>query len=182
LERFARYPSLEDVPVLISGGGGGIGASLVEHFAQQGAKVGFLDIAEAPSRALIDSLAGKAEHAPELYLADVTDIAGYQKAIAELAVRCGPFRVLVNSAGNDDRHDFRSVDVTYWDNRIALNLRLDFFEGPGRLRGHEGRRRRSDRQLLLDHLGDGRRRVCRLHDVESRYRRTDPLLRARLRA
>lgn len=127
MERFAHYPSLEDLPVLISGGGSGIGASLVEHFAQQGAKVGFVDIAEVPSRALVEALSGKSKHRPELQKADVTDIAGYQKSIADLAARCGPFRVLVNNAGNDDRHDFRDVDVAYWDSRVALNLRHYFF-------------------------------------------------------
>lgn len=40
----ARYPSLRDKGVLISGGGSGIGASLVEHFCAQGCKVGFLEL------------------------------------------------------------------------------------------------------------------------------------------
>ncbi|RZI65348.1 MAG: SDR family oxidoreductase, partial [Variovorax sp.] len=38
---FATYPSLVDRTVLITGGATGIGASLVQHFAAQGAKVGF---------------------------------------------------------------------------------------------------------------------------------------------
>ena len=41
---FASYPSLKDRSVFISGGGSGIGASIVEHFAAQGSKVGFVDI------------------------------------------------------------------------------------------------------------------------------------------
>ena len=43
MTQFATYPSLIDRTVLITGGATGIGASLVEHFAGQGAKVGFID-------------------------------------------------------------------------------------------------------------------------------------------
>ena len=44
MTQFATYPSLIDRTVLITGGATGIGASLVEQFAGQGAKVGFIDI------------------------------------------------------------------------------------------------------------------------------------------
>ena len=33
---FASYPSLKDKSVFVSGGGSGIGAAIVEHFAAQG--------------------------------------------------------------------------------------------------------------------------------------------------
>ena len=36
---YARYPSLVDRTVLITGGATGIGASFVEHFVAQGARV-----------------------------------------------------------------------------------------------------------------------------------------------
>ena len=41
LSSYARYPSLQDRGVLITGGATGIGETLVEAFAAQGAKVGF---------------------------------------------------------------------------------------------------------------------------------------------
>ena len=44
------YPDLEGVSVLITGGGTGIGACLTEGFLRQGARVAFIDIAEAASR------------------------------------------------------------------------------------------------------------------------------------
>ena len=40
----ATYPSLVDRIVLVTGGGSGIGASIVRHFARQRAKVAFVDI------------------------------------------------------------------------------------------------------------------------------------------
>ncbi|HEV7370110.1 SDR family NAD(P)-dependent oxidoreductase, partial [Arenibaculum sp.] len=46
-DAFARYPSLCDRPVLVTGGATGIGAAIVEHFAAQGARVCFIDIDEA---------------------------------------------------------------------------------------------------------------------------------------
>ncbi len=42
----AIYPSLKGRTVLVTGGGSGIGESIVEHFAAQGSKVGFIDIKE----------------------------------------------------------------------------------------------------------------------------------------
>ena len=57
---FASYPSLSGRTVFVSGGGSGIGASIVEHFAAQGAKVGFVDIDEAASTALVESIGRQA--------------------------------------------------------------------------------------------------------------------------
>ena len=52
----ALYPSLAGKRVLITGGGSGIGAGIVEGFVRQGADVTFFDIAEADSKALVERL------------------------------------------------------------------------------------------------------------------------------
>ena len=98
------YPSLEQRVVFISGGGSGIGASLVEHFAQQGARVAFCDIDIAASQALVARLAPTCKHAPQFGLCDIRDIAGYQAHLRQVEATMGAIRVLVNNAGNDTRH------------------------------------------------------------------------------
>ena len=124
---FASYPSLKDRTVFVSGGGSGIGASIVEHFAGQGAKVGFVDIDEAASTALVKKIAAAGSPTPLFRKADVRDIKAYQAAIAEVATKLGTITVLINNAARDDRHDLADVTPEFWDERIAVNLRHQFF-------------------------------------------------------
>ena len=124
---FASYPSLRGLTVFVSGGGSGIGASIVEHFAEQEAKVGFVDIDEVASTALVKKIVA-AGHASPLFLkADVRDVKAYQAAIAETAAKLGTITVLINNAARDDRHDLADVTPDFWDERIAINLRHQFF-------------------------------------------------------
>ena len=113
----ARYPSLAGRSVLVTGGASGIGASMVEHFAHQGARVAFLDLDEAAGAALAERTRTK------FVAADVTDIPALRAAIE----RVGAVDVLVNNAARDDRHDWAEVTPEYWDDRIAVNLRHHFF-------------------------------------------------------
>ena len=55
---FATYPSLVDRTVLITGGATGIGASLVQHFAAQGAKGFYEGAAAADMVASLRALGG----------------------------------------------------------------------------------------------------------------------------
>jgi NAD(P)-dependent dehydrogenase (short-subunit alcohol dehydrogenase family) len=120
----ARYPDLAGRTVLVTGGGSGIGAAFVRAFAGQGCNVGFVDIAEAPSRALVEALA-PARVAFER--CDVRDIPALKRAIASLADALGPVTVLVNNAARDDRHAMMDVTVEYWDENQAVNLRHQLF-------------------------------------------------------
>ena len=124
---FASYSSLKDRTVFVSGGGSGIGASIVEHFAGQGAKVGFVDIDEPASTALVKKIAAAGSPAPFFQKADVRDVKTYQAAIAEVAAKHGTITVLINNAARDDRHDLADVTPEFWDERIAVNLRHQFF-------------------------------------------------------
>jgi NAD(P)-dependent dehydrogenase (short-subunit alcohol dehydrogenase family) len=121
------YPSLRDRVVFVSGGASGIGASIVEHFAAQGSRVAFVDIQDAAGEALVARLAEAGYPAPRFVHCDIRDIPAYQAAIRETGAAMGGIDVLVNNAAHDDRHDWRTVTPEYWDERMAVNLRHQFF-------------------------------------------------------
>lgn len=121
------YEDLRGASVLITGGGSGIGAALTEGFVAQGAKVAFIDIAEADSIALCDRLLEKYDRAPLFLQADLRDLEALRSAAARAADAHGPVTVLVNNAALDDRHEIGSVDEDYWENNLAINLRPHFF-------------------------------------------------------
>ena len=123
----AIYPSLKDRAVFVTGGGSGIGASIVEHFCAQGSKVAFVDIAREPSEALVKAISGKGLAAPLFIECDITNIEALQKAIADAKQKLGPIRVLVNNAAHDQRHPIDTVTPEYWDDRYAVNLKHQFF-------------------------------------------------------
>ncbi len=123
---FAHYPSLEGAVVYITGGASGIGEAMVRAFAEQGSRVGFVDIAEAPSRALVEELA-KGGHDVHFAPCDLRDIERLKAAFATLERGIGPAVALVNNAARDDRHGWREVTPDYYDERLATNLRHMFF-------------------------------------------------------
>lgn len=122
----AVYGSLKDKRVIVSGGGSGIGEAFVEAFARQGARVCFLDIAEAPSHALVERLSGAA-FPPEFLACDLTCLDALRDTLGSVVNAWGGIDILVNNAANDDRHTLEQVTPEYWDNRMAVNLRHLFF-------------------------------------------------------
>jgi NAD(P)-dependent dehydrogenase (short-subunit alcohol dehydrogenase family) len=123
---YATYPSLQGRTVLVTGGASGIGEAIVRNFADQGAKVGFVDIAEELGDGLADEL--REQGAEVLFVpCDLKDVEALRTAVARVTDELGPIRALVNNAANDQRHDWRDVTPEFWDDRIAVNLKHVFF-------------------------------------------------------
>jgi NAD(P)-dependent dehydrogenase (short-subunit alcohol dehydrogenase family) len=118
----AIYPSLKGKRVVVTGGGSGIGAGLVEAFARQGAETIFLDILDQESKALTAHLADQPVETA-FHKVDLTDLPAVEKFFKMV----GPIDVLVNNAGNDDRHELKDITPAYWDERMAVNLRHMLF-------------------------------------------------------
>jgi len=128
MPEYARYPSLRDRVIYISGGADGIGGNMVRLFAEQGAKVAFIDINAELGRANVQWCSDQGyAHAPLFLEGDIRDIARLEKTIDEAVAHFGPIQVLVNNAANDDRHTFGSVTAEYWDERFQVNLRHQYF-------------------------------------------------------
>lgn len=123
----ASYPSLRDRVVFVSGGATGIGASIVEHFAVQGARVAFVDIQSEPALDLVERLAAAGHPRPHFVPCDLRDIAAYQAVINTVGNTMGGIDVLVNNAAHDERHDWKAVTPEYWEDRMQVNLRHQFF-------------------------------------------------------
>lgn len=117
----AIYPSLAGKRVFISGGASGIGEGFVEAFAAQGAKVAFCDIAKEAGEAVAARLGAT------FFACDLTDLGAVQAMMTQVEEALGGIDVVVNNAANDDRHGIAEVTPAYWDERMAVNLRHQFF-------------------------------------------------------
>ncbi|HXR39300.1 MAG TPA: SDR family oxidoreductase [Terracidiphilus sp.] len=125
--QFARYPSLRDRAVLVTGGATGIGESIVTQFARQGSRVAFFDIQDEPALRLVESLTAEGCPAPLYVHCDLTDVGALQRAVEVVLAALGTVDVLVNNAANDQRHTIEEVTPEYWDQSMAVNLRPHFF-------------------------------------------------------
>ena len=123
---FAQYPSLRDRVVFITGGGSGIGAAMVEAFFAQGATVGFVDIALAESRTLVERLADGARR-PLFLPCDLRDIPALEAAMEDVQLKLGPIGALINNAANDNRQKVDEVTEADWDRTMGVNLKHQFF-------------------------------------------------------
>ena len=112
--------------MLVTGGASGIGESLVRHFAAQEARVAFVDRDLGAGEALVAELR---EDGAEVRFAavDLRETEATRAAIDALTDEVGAFRVLVNNAANDERHGFSEVTPESFDDRVATNLKHQFF-------------------------------------------------------
>jgi NAD(P)-dependent dehydrogenase (short-subunit alcohol dehydrogenase family) len=119
----ALYSDLNDRTVLVTGGAGGIGEAIARAFHAQGCRVGVLDLDVARGEALA------AELGPRLTFVacDLTDVPALKAAVAAVRAAQGPIQVLVNNAAHDERHATLEVTEAYWDQRVAVNLKHQFF-------------------------------------------------------
>ncbi len=108
---------LEGRNVIVTGGGGAIGAAICRRFAGYGAKVGVFDKNLDGAKKVAAEIKGFASGV------DITDYGAVGKAIAQFEKDAGPTDVLVNNAGWDKFVNFVDTTPELWDQIIAINLR-----------------------------------------------------------
>ena len=132
----AKYFDLINKKVFISGGADGIGYSIVEHFCEQDAEVLFVDINVKKAKKLINNIKKKKIKLPKFFKCNILDINKLQNIIN----KNGPFDILINNAGNDQRHSIHNVTEKYFKNRLDVNLRHYFFSAKAVKKGMIKRR------------------------------------------
>jgi D-xylose 1-dehydrogenase len=130
-----KYSDLKDKRIFITGGGSGIGASIVEHFCEQESEVYFVDINVKDSKKLLNSIKKNNFRSPKFIECNLLNVQKLQKIIKNIVSTNGSIQVLVNNAANDDRHDTKQVDEKYWENRMSINLKHYFFASKAVING-----------------------------------------------
>jgi NAD(P)-dependent dehydrogenase (short-subunit alcohol dehydrogenase family) len=111
---------LEGKNVIITGGGGGLGAALGREFGFAGSNVALLDIDYEAAVLAADRVERGVATAVEC---DVTNLDSCAAAIATASERLGPIDILVNNAGRSHRSAFsetdlevihRIMDINFW--------------------------------------------------------------------
>ena len=112
--------NIKDKVVVITGGTGVLGASMVEYLASHGAKVAVLARNKEKGDALIDKV--KADGGDAIFLqTDVSDEAVLKKNAEDIVAKYGKIDVLINGAGGN------MPGATIGPNNTIFDLKIDDF-------------------------------------------------------
>jgi NAD(P)-dependent dehydrogenase (short-subunit alcohol dehydrogenase family) len=93
---------------LVTGGGSGIGAAIAARLRSDGYHVATIDLNPAET--------------DFAYVADVTDRAQVDAALADVHAALGPVTILVNAAGRDSFRRFTDISFDDWKKIVDINL------------------------------------------------------------
>jgi NADP-dependent 3-hydroxy acid dehydrogenase YdfG len=111
--------------VLITGGGGGLGAAIGEVLSQAGAVAIAADVRLEPAEKLAQSWRDRGLEAMALQL-DITDEQQVETAVQKIVDRYGKVDVLINNAGTDITLPIEELSIADWDKVMNVNLRAPF--------------------------------------------------------
>lgn len=107
--------------VIVTGGAGGIGASICRRFAEDGAKVAVFDLNGEAAESVAADIRSKGGQA-EAFGMDLTSQESVVAAVAAAEAKLGPTDILVNNAGWDKAAPFLKTDKALWEKIVAVNL------------------------------------------------------------
>jgi NAD(P)-dependent dehydrogenase (short-subunit alcohol dehydrogenase family) len=116
---------LDDRVALITGAASGIGAACALRFAEEGARIAGLDVAQPEPAAWKRVSAATPDES--FHIADVRDEAAIAAVVAEVMERFGRIDVLLNSAGTGGGGPVHMLSTEEWDRVVDVNLKGTFF-------------------------------------------------------
>jgi NAD(P)-dependent dehydrogenase (short-subunit alcohol dehydrogenase family) len=110
---------------LVTGGGGGLGAAIVQTLAEAGAVTIAADIRTEQAEQVTQALRDRGLEAYALAL-DITNDQQIETAIQKIVDQHGRIDVLVNNAGTDVTLSIEELPIEDWDRVMSVNLRAPF--------------------------------------------------------
>jgi 2-hydroxycyclohexanecarboxyl-CoA dehydrogenase len=112
---------LKDKVVLVTGGGGGIGAATCKRFGEEGALAAVVDINPDAAERVVKNIVAAGGRA-QAFVVDLTQQDQVVASVAAIEAALGPIDVLVNNAGWDRAGSFLKTDKALWEQIVAINL------------------------------------------------------------
>jgi NAD(P)-dependent dehydrogenase (short-subunit alcohol dehydrogenase family) len=110
--------SLAGKTAVVTGAGRGIGASIAQALAMEGAGVALIGRNAARLETQAKTISGDTLVAP----ADITDPDSVQAAFSKIRERFSRIDILVNNAGQAESAPFTKTDFALWQRMLAVNL------------------------------------------------------------
>jgi 2-deoxy-D-gluconate 3-dehydrogenase len=125
-QRYAPSFRLDGKVALVTGAGHGLGRDIALALGEAGASL----VAVGRDRKRLEEMAVEAASIgveTQVEVADVTDFAEVDRAVAAAVGRFGAIDVLVNNAGTNIQQDALDVTEDAWDTIMDVNLKATFF-------------------------------------------------------
>ncbi len=112
---------LKDKTALITGGARGIGAATALLFANEGARVGIIDLQKEGLKRISEKARSEGFEI-ETFVGDVTKKESVEQAVNLFAQKCGRLDILINNAGVVIPKPFFEKTVDDWEKTLSVNL------------------------------------------------------------
>ncbi len=117
---------LQDKVALITGGSRGIGAAIVERYAEQGAKVAFTYRSSAEQADAIVAAISEKGGTAKAYQSDASSFEQAEALVAQVLEDFGQIDILINNAGITQDTLMLRMSEEQWDKVINTNLKSVF--------------------------------------------------------